>query len=281
MPITPPPQAPLFYRDINGHESFYGLIRSWINRSGWSFRAIAELAECAYRHETVPGVPDWQPGKTYELGALVVHDGVAYQALNETSEEPCKDSQQWRRGPSLRRVYPSQIHKMSHGSVQLINTDTFEALGTLNLYLVKLRSGEAKPPAAKRLAKEAKSGFILEDSDGPLGPEELLSIYLGRLQPPITLAFMSERQSAELCRDLGKRFRAAVAAAGMDIIEDWATLAAMHPSKDAARLRKLREIILGQGQWSATQVEDEEFALEVLIAQLKKLSKSPGQAENA
>lgn len=278
MPITPPAAAPRLYRDTNGRENFFGLVRSWINRSNWSFRAMAELTEQALRHDLAGALSDWVSGRTYQQGDCVVHDGCAWSALTTTTAEPGPDARQWSRGPSFRRVHTSQLHKIAHGNLQAVNADIFDALGTLNLYLAALRRQEADPPAQPRLAAEAAAGLVLEDTDGPLGPEELFAIYVGRMRPPITTALMSERQATDLSRKIAKRLRIAAAAAGLDIVDDWAELTALHPSNDASRLRKLREIALGMGQWSAEQVEDEEFAVNALI---QKLSRPRPQEDRA
>jgi hypothetical protein len=280
MPVTPPPTAPRLYRDANGHENFYGLIRSWINRSGWSFRAMAELAEHALREELAADLPDWVAGFVAQQGDHVVHDSCVWVALTSTSAKPSDDSRDWSRGPSFRRVHTSQLHKIAHASLQAVSADIFEALGTLNLYLANMRCKDAKPPGGPRLAKEAAAGFVLEDSDGPLGPEELFAIYLGRMRPPITIDVMSERQASELSRQIAKQLRTAAAAAGLDIIDDWAELAALHSSTDQARLRKLREIALGMGHWSAEQIQDEQFAVDALIQKLSqtKLGEVPAGA---
>lgn len=278
MPITPPATAPRLYRDANGRENFFGLIRTWINRSGWSFRAMAELTEQALRHDLGATLPDWAPGQATQQGDHVVHDSCVWIARTTTTAEPSAESPHWSRGPSFRRVHTSQLHKIAHANLQTVNADIFDALGALNLYLAGLRSKDAKPPSSERLAMEAAAGFVLEDSDGPLGPEELFAIYVGRMRPPINTALMSERQASELSRQIAKQLRAAAAAAGLDIVDDWAQLAALHPSNDQARLRKLRDIALGMGQWSAEQVQDEQFAVNALI---QKLSQSRPQASPA
>jgi hypothetical protein len=259
------------YRDSNGREAFYGLVRSWINRSGWSFRAMAELCELAMRHDLAPGVSNWQEGRQYDRNEMVCHDGHIWIAEETTRLVPSTASSQWKRGPAVRRVHTSQLHKISHGAVQLVNADIFDALGTLNLYLAELRRKEADLPETSKLAEEAARGLVLEDADGPLGPEELFAIYIGRMPPPIAITLLSERQANDLSRSLAKRLRVAVTQAGLDLVEDWAKLAELHPSGDKTRLRKLREITLGMGIWSADQIRDEEFAVNALIQKLKGL----------
>jgi hypothetical protein len=272
MTATPVTATPRLHRDSNGREAFYGLVRSWINRSGWSFRAMAELCEVAMRHDLAPGVGDWQETQLYEQGDAVAYDGHIWIAEEATRLVPSTASSQWRRGPAVRRVHTSQLHKISHGAVQLVNADIFDALGTLNLYLAELRRKEADLPGASKLAEDAARGLVLEDADGPLGPEELFAIYIGRMQPPIAVTLLSERQASELSRALAKRLRIAVTQAGLDLVEDWAKLAELHPSGDKVRLRKLREITLGMGHWSADQIRDEEFAVNALIQKLTGLT---------
>lgn len=263
-----PAQAPRLYRDANGREAFHGLIRAWLNRSGWSLRAMAELAEVALRRDLAKDLPDWVEGE-YEKGFCVVLGESAWEAMRDTSGHPTAKPSDWAKLTTFKRVHTSQLHKISHGSLTLVSPDIFDALGSLNLYLAALRCLDAELPSSERQAEEAFRGFVLEDADGPLGPEELFSIYLGRMSPPINVTLMSERDATELSKRLARELRSAASATGFDIVEDWAELAAMHPSSDPSRLHKLREITLGLGQWSAEQIEDEKYAVNALIQKLR------------
>jgi hypothetical protein len=79
-----------------------------------------------------------------------------------------------------------------------------------------------------------------------------------------------------------RQLRTAAAAAGLDIIDNWAEIAAMYPSTDPVRLERLQQVIRGLATWDLQQEEDERVGALVLLQALENhraLTQAPDTAE--
>lgn len=259
-------------REEQGKAAFTKLIRQWLARSGWSLQVAADLCEVAVRHSLAQEIEEFQPG-FYTPGDLVVASGSVWRCIwaDNYKAEPKKDDEdRWERVASLRRLYPSQLHQLQLGKALQINATVFQVLGCLNQYLADLRRGRAKLPKTLKLIAKASEGVVIEDEDGPYGPEEFLSVYLGRLQPPFSIEQLTEQQASSISQDLARRIRAEMRDAGLDLIDDWAQFVALYPTSDSDRLAKIRDVALGAGYWSPEQVDDELAAVEIALRRLKQ-----------
>lgn len=260
-------------RHEQGRQAFLAMIRAWRSRSGLSLSDLADLCEMAMRADLAPGVPDWKP-RPYVAGELVVANGQVWRA-KRAIEESTRAPQ--RSGPhdgfepvaTVRRLYSSQLHTLETGKAQNFGPAVFDTLGTLNHWLAELRRGQALPLTG-RLAEKAQQASVIEDSDGPYGPEELLAVYLGLLQPPFSVTRMTQEQANQQSLQLARRIRQGMVDAGLDLVDDWARLVAVYPTSDKERLAKVRDVAQGRATWSAEQVEDEAAAVEIALAKLSR-----------
>lgn len=263
--------SPGLMRDRLGRDAFTALIRAWMARSGWSLLVVADLCEAALRHTIAAEVPDFVPGR-YDEGDLVVSHNFVWRATEEmaAAKAPSKENEQnWERICGLRRLYPSQLHNLQLGSVKMPGATAFDVLGQLNLYLSALRGGTAQEPRDQRLREKAAQATVIEDADGPFGPEEMFAVFIGRLQPPFSVTQLSERAAGELSIELARKIRQGMMASGLDLLDDWKKFLAVYPTTDPKRLGKIRDVALGQGTWSPEQVQDEEAAVEIALAKLR------------
>jgi hypothetical protein len=265
-------------RHEEGRTAFLAMLRAWRSRSGLSFSDAADLCEQAMRHDLAPGVPDWLP-RPFERGELVVANGVVWRAKAAMAESPvapqrneASTHQAFEPVATVRRLYSSQIHTLERGRAQNIGSVVFDTLGTLNTWLADLRRGRATPPSDQKLAEKALQATVVEDSDGPFGPEEMLAVYLGLLQPPISVTQLTPEQASEQSRLLARRIRQGMVEAGLDLVDDWSRFVAVYPTSDKDRLAKVRDVAQGRAAWSSEQVEDEAAAVAIALAKLSRRS---------
>ena len=263
-------------RHERGRQAFLAMMRAWRSRSGLSLSDLAELCEAAMRADLAPGVQDWKPGP-YVAGELVVSHGHVWRAkaaIKESTEAPQRSGHHDGFEPvaNVRRLYSSQLHTLETGKAQNFGPAIFDTLGTLNHWLAELRRGQVAG-VAEKLAEKALQASVIEDSDGPYGPEELLAVYLGLLQPPFSVTRMTQEQANQQSLQLARRIRQGMVKAGLDLVDDWSRLVAVYPTSDKERLAKVRDVALGRASWSAEQVEDEAAAAEIALAKLSRSAK--------
>lgn len=272
-------------RETAGREAFRTMIRAWMNRSGWSLKVISDLCEAAIRSTVASGVPDFSTERSYVAGELVVSNEYVWRAVRPSCGAPApqrpKEKQgqksgeglicgDWELVTSLRRLYPSQLHTLERGAAKQVGPTMFDSLGTLNLYLADVRRGREAPPVDSRLADKIAHALVIEDADGPFGPEEMFAVYLGRLEPPTSLNKLTEQEAGEESRSLARQIRAGMVEAGLDLIDDWSQFVAVYPTTSQARLAKIRDVAQGRATWSAEQVEDEAAAVAIALAKLRQ-----------
>jgi hypothetical protein len=263
-------------RHEEGRQAFVAMLRAWRARSGLSLQDFQDLCELAMRHDLAPGVPGWLP-RPYSRGELVVANGGVWRARDVVlaPEDAPQRGEAEQNGPfelvvTVRRLFTSQLHLLERGKAQTVGSQVFDTLGTLNLWLADIRRGRAQPPEDAKLAEKAEQATVLEDSDGPFGPEEIFAVYVGRMQPPFSVTQLTPAQANQQSLVLARKIRKGMVEAGMDLVDDWSRFVAVYPTSDTTRLAKVRDVAQGRSTWSAEQVEDESAAVEIALAKLKR-----------
>jgi len=271
-------------RHEEGRQAFLTMLRAWRSRSGLSFSDLEGLCEAAMRNDLAPGVKDWSP-RSYQRGELVVANGVVWRATTAiaSSRVAPKRSKTDTHGAfepvaTVRRLYSSQIHTLERGNAQNIGSVVFDTLGILNTWLADIRRSRIQPPLDPKLAEKAMQATVVEDSDGPYGPEEMLAVYLGLLQPPMSVVRLTPEQANEQSRNLARRIRQGMVEAGLDLVDDWARFVSVYPTSEQQRLAKVRDVAQGRATWSAEQVEDEAAAVEIALAKLSRAKQATGES---
>lgn len=253
-----------------GRERLRQLLEQWIRRNGWSLAVVSRLTELSLLAEASRPIRDWSAGMPLESGDWVVHRGHAWEAVGSPLLEPAEATQGWIDHGLTSRLHASGLNLYLRNRKSSLTVSFLLEIGRLNEWLAKVKAGKACPPTDPRLSELVKSATVLRDSDGPLGPEELLSIAGNRLSPP---PWPDEPGAVDLPDGVSARqLRAAAAAAGLDIVEDWHELAALYPCAEPARLDRLQQVLLGRCQWDAQQQEDERTACVVLLQKLEHLA---------
>lgn len=274
--LSAPTEQAFHDREQQGRAAFATMLRSWMNRSGWSLQVLSDLCEVAIRQSIAPTVRDWHPGR-YRRGDLAVAGGAIWCADTDFDSDaaPQRSSDAdanagFRMVGVLRRLHPSQLNTLERNSAKQVGTVVFDTLGTVNLFLAELRSGKRVWPADQRLGEKARQATVIEDADGPFGPEEFFSVFLGRLDPPFSVMALTPEQASEESRRLARRIRQGIAEAGLDLVDDWSQFVAVYPTSDSTRLAKVRDVAQGRASWAAEQVEDEAAAVEIALSKLRR-----------
>lgn len=251
-----------------GRERLRLLLEQWLKRNGWSLAVVSRLAELSLLAESKVPVPDWHAGMPLQDGAWVNHRGHAWEAVGTPLSEPADGTAGWIDRGLTSRLHASGLNLYLRNRKAHITVTFLLEMGRLNEWVAKVKTGQASAPADQRLSELVHAATVIGDSEGPLGPEELLSIAGGRLDPPpwpgqpTTVSPESNVPARQL--------RAAAAVAGLDIIEDWELIANLYPSNDQTRLKRLQQVLQGLAQWDAQQEEDEQAACLVLLQRLQQ-----------
>lgn len=260
-------------RHEHGRNAFFTMLRAWRQRSGWSLADFQNLCEHAVRCDLAPNVPNWEE-RPYSRGELVVSNGVVWRAREVVLQPGDAPQRSEDAGPfemviPVRQLFTSQLHSLERGQAATVASRVFDALGTLNLWLADLRRGKVKDPSDARLREKARQATVIEDSDGPFGPEEMFAVFIGRLTPPFSVTQLTPEQANEQSRQLARAVRQGMVKAGLDLVDDWSRFVALYPTSDATRLAKVRDVAQGRSTWSAEQVEDEAAAVAIALSKLR------------
>lgn len=252
-----------------GRERLRVLLEQWIKRNGWSLAVVSRLAELSLLAKSKAPVPDWLAGMPLQPGDWVNHRGHAWEAVGAPVTEPTEGAPGWIDHGLTSRLHASGLNLYLRKRKASLTITFLLEMGRLNEWVADVKAGRAEAPADQRLNDLVKDALVIADEDGPLGPEEFLSIAGDRLQPPPwpeqATALASEGVPA-------RQLRAAAAAASLDIIDDWETIAALYPSQNQGRLERLQQVLRGLAKWDAGQEEDERVACLVLLQRLKQLA---------
>jgi hypothetical protein len=257
--------------EAHGRDRFRRLLQQWLRRNQWSLAVVSRLAELSLLATARGPVPDWSAGMPLEDGSLVNHRGHAWLAIGRPLSEPSEGEGGWRELGLTSRLHASGLNLFLRGQTRNLNLTFLLELGRLNLWVADVQAGRAAPPVDRRMRDLVTKATVIADEEGALGPEELAGIAVGRFDappwpdPPVEAA--PKVQSSVSARAL----RAAAAAACLDIVEDWATIASLYPTSDRQRVERLQQVLRG-AQWSEQQAEDEQAACLVLLQRLQSVA---------
>jgi len=265
--------------ETTGRERFRSLLQHWLKANGWSLAVTSRLAELALLAKAGEPIPDWMAGMPLSSGSWVNHRGHAWEAIGEPRSEPAADNPGWREVGLTSRLHASGINLFLRGKNRTLTSTFFLEVGRLNEWIAAVQAGKAPAPQEVRLQELVSQATVLRDEEGVLGPEEMLSIAVGRLMPPTMNDPEEPPASAASVEAMvpARALRAAAAHAGLDIIEDWQQIAELYPTDDPQRLSRLQQVLLGQSHWSTSEAEDEHLASQVLLQQLNCLQVQQGK----
>lgn len=253
-----------------GRERLRLLLQQWFKRNGWSLAVVSRLAELSLLGMSERPVPDWAAGMPLQSGDWVNHRGHVWEAQGTPLTEPAEASGWIDHGLTC-RLHASGLNLYLRNRKAKLTVTFLCEMGRLNEWVARVQLGQASAPSDARLKELVASATVIRDSDGPLGPEELLGIVAMRLDPPLW-----PDETATTCAKQGlvsaRQLRAAAAAAGLDIIEDWAKLASFYPSEAPDRLARLQQVLTGLAQWDDDQAENEHAACVILLERLRELA---------
>lgn len=277
LPVIDMP--PGLLKESRGKEAFRSMIRAWMIAGDWSLANLSALSEEAFIAMDLKGLQRLE-GCTLPVdeGTTLVHSGHAWRALVKADEEPSDDSRQWKRLGRTRLLHTSGLNQLLRGMTQVVHSGTFENLGRVNLWLEQIRSGEMPKPSDPRLAELCQRGVVIQDAQGVFGPEEFLSVALGRLDSPLNVNVISEREARAESEAVGRKVRSLMAAAGLDLVDDWPQVLALYPSTAQAKQRQLKLVVTGAGAWSPEQAVAERMAVELLINRLETAADAAREA---
>lgn len=251
-----------------GRERLRLLLEQWLQRNGWSLAVVSRLAELSLLAQSKEPVPDWCAGMPLTTGTWVNHKGHAWEAVGAPLSEPAEGADGWIDQGLTSRLHASGLNLYLRKRKASLTVTFLLEMGRLNEWIAKVQAGEAAPPREPRLSELVKNATVIGDEQGPYGPEELLSIAGGLLVPPPWPGQITGSGASE-CGVPARQLRAAAAAAGLDIIDDWALIADLYPSTDKSRLERLQQVLRGIAQWDAQQEDDERAACMVLLQRLR------------
>lgn len=251
-----------------GRERFRLLLQQWLKRNGWSLAVVSRLAELALLAKADTTVPDWTAGMPLKAGDWVNHRGHAWEAIGSPLSEPAEDDPGWREVGLTSRLHASGMNLFLRNRNRTLTSTFFLEVGRLNEWVAAVQKGAAAVPQDARLQELVAQAAVLCDDEGLYGPEEMLSIATGRLIPPAFDAASAAVSRQPASGVPARQLRAAAAAAGLDIIDDWPEIARMYPSTEPARLERLQQVLRGTGSWDPQQEEDEHAAALVLLQAL-------------
>lgn len=274
------PDMHALQRSDRGRERFRVLLRRWMSRSGWTYAAMAGLAEQAVRDTETAGVPEWS--SDLPVGGAFVANGHVWRLRQPppdgstlpTYTSTARPTREWDRSTyehvaPVRRLFGSQINNLLRGQIQSVYAVTFDTLGVLNAWLADVKAGRRPKPSDRKLAAAAETGQVLQDEEGIFGPEEFLSIYLDRLELPPGLTDATPGEAEAISTALSRRIREGMMHAGLDLVDDWPQFVAAYPTSDAERLQLLRDVALGLQAWPAQMIRDEEAAVAIALQRLR------------
>lgn len=272
---TLPSQLPTaLLRHSHGQQVFAELLRRWMARSGWSYAAMADLAEAAVIALEAPSIPPMEPGARYRSGQLRLANGHVWRARHDvmTTELPKlrekEPNPDWEPVAAVRRIFASQLNNLQRQLLRGATVTVFDTLGRLNEYVAAIKAGKLEPPSDERLRRHALEGIVIADEQGPYGAEEFLSVFLGLLTPPMVQPELDDRAAARLSAQVARDIRTGMREAGLDLVDDWPQFLSCYPTSDPDRLAKIRDVTMGSGTWSVDSVSDEAAAVKIALARL-------------
>jgi hypothetical protein len=289
-PLTSAARGHWLSTEGSGREVLRSLIEQWLDHNGWSLAVTSRLAELALLARSSEPILEWVAGMPLQAGQWVNHRGHVWEAIGTPASEPADDVPGWREISLTSRLHSSGLNLFLRRKSRTLASTFFLELGRLNEWVAAVQAGKQAAPTDQRLRDCVASAHVLRDQQGVFGPEELLSIALGRLtpEPLVKKQAAAEQQRPPECIS-GRTLRQAASAAGLDIVDDWAQIVGLYPGKEPERQEFLRLVLLGTETWGPEQGEGEQLATQVLLQrledrkaqQLAKASAKPQGTETA
>ena len=269
-PLTSAARGHWLSTEGSGREVLRSLIEQWLDHNGWSLAVTSRLAELALLARSSEPILEWVAGMPLQAGQWVNHRGHVWEAIGTPASEPADDVPGWRDLSLSSRLHSSGLNLFLRRKSRILASTFFLELGRLNEWVADVQAGKQSAPTNQRLRDCVASAHVLRDEQGILGPEELLSIALGRLtpEPLVKKQAAAEQQRPPECIS-ARTLRQAASAAGLDIVEDWAQIVELYPGKEPERQNFLRQVLLGTETWGPEQVEGEQLATQVLLQSLE------------
>ena len=254
----------------SGREVLRSLIEQWLDHNGWSLAVTSRLAELALLARSSEPILEWVAGMSLQAGQWVNHRGHVWEAIGTPASEPADDVPGWREVSLTSRLHSSGLNLFLRRKSRSLASTFFLELGRLNEWVAAVQAGKQAAPTDQRLRDCVASAHVLRDQQGVFGPEELLSIAIGRLtpEPLVKKQAAAEQERPPECIS-GRTLRKAAIDAGLDIVEDWAQIVELYPGKEPERQKFLRLVLLGTETWGPEQVEGEQLATQVLLQRLE------------
>lgn len=161
----------------------------------------------------------------------------------------------------LGRVHNSQLSNLRNGKLPSPGPEVFLALGAINVWLHgHAPDGRFTAPAPEldalpelRQALEASAVALLDDRGQPLGPGDLLEIFIGLQPPPVAFDLrISDAEAPALSAAL-----AALFTAGLPWRSCRDTLLAAYPADRRQRREQFADVMAGQRDYTATELDAE------------------------
>ena len=269
-PLTSAARGHWLSTEGSGREVLRSLIEQWLDHNGWSLAVTSRLAELALLARSSEPILEWVAGMPLQAGQWVNHRGHVWEAIGTPASEPADDVPGWREISLTSRLHSSGLNLFLRRKSRTLASTFFLELGRLNEWVAAVQAGKQAAPTDQRLRDCVASAHVLRDQQGVFGPEELLSIALGRLtpEPLVKKQAAAEQQRPPECIS-GRTLRQAASAAGLDIVDDWAQIVGLYPGKEPERQEFLRLVLLGTETWGPEQVEGEQLATQVLLQRLE------------
>lgn len=173
----------------------------------------------------------------------------------------------------LGRVHGSQLSMLRNGKLASPGPEVFLALGRINqLLAAEVRGGVLAEGLLQRLAGSPElvaaleaSALPVQDEGAPvLGPGELLEVFVGLRQPPVAFDLrIAEAEAAPLSAALAQLFTAG---------RPWRLcreqLLAAYPVDKRQRRERFAEVMAGQRDYSAAELDSELPDLRSTLARL-------------
>ena len=269
-PLTPAARAHWLNQEQSGREVLRSLIWQWLDHNGWSLAVTSRLAELALLAQSSEPILEWTAGMPLQAGQWVNHRGHIWEAIGMPASEPVEGAAGWRDVSLSSRLHSSGLNLFLRSKSRALASTFFLELGRLNEWVAAVQAGKRAAPTDQRLRDCVASAHVLrDDQQRVIGPEEMLSIALGRLTPtPLDNSRAAADPPPECIS--GRTLRAAASAAGLDIVDDWVQIAALYPNQKPEQVEYLKRVLLGTATWGPEKVECEQLATQVLLQRLEE-----------
>ena len=184
----------------------------------------------------------------------------------------------------LGRVHNSQLSNLRNRKLASPGPELFVALGRLNQLLAReCRGGGVSDSLRQQLADqpeplaalEASALMLLDDDGQPLGPAQLFEIFVGLRQPPSAFDLrIAAVEAAPLSGALAELFTA-----GRPWRQCRDDLLAAYPAEKRQRRERFCEVMAGQRDYSAEELDAELPDLRRTLIQLASLEEAQLSAD--